>query len=191
MLILADGYYEQEDHLITYFTDTRNFEVEIMSSEELDNSTDLSGYSLVVLTGFAPGVSWSGIQNIENSDVSVLIVEYLVFRHSYMFDLVQDDYAYFGDNTLEMIDSNHPITQGLISPMEVYDPEYFVLGVGEWSIKPGITELLRGPNWEQISVIADDSHRIVATGMHEIDSYTSAAWDVMDRCVDYLMTVTN
>ncbi len=194
VLFVADGYYDQEDDLYTYFHVTRGFDVEVKGSEDIDESIVLSDYDMIVLTGFAPWVSWGGIQNIESSGVPVLIVEYWDFWYSYMFDMIYDDWAYFGDNTLAVTTgSSHEITHELDSPLQAYNPEYYVLGVSEWSIKPGVTELLYGPSWDQISVIVDDSdsRKIVATGLHEIDIYTDAAWDVMDRCVDYLMSGTN
>ena len=40
----------------------------------------------------------------------------------------------------------------------------------------------------EVAVLADDSRGIVATGIYDTTRYTTEAWDLFDRCVEYLGT---
>ncbi|MCP4679997.1 MAG: DUF4185 domain-containing protein [Deltaproteobacteria bacterium] len=186
ILFVANGCFGQESEIESHLG-ALNYEVDILGDAEIDASTDLTQYNMVIITGFAPYISSAGLSNIQNSGIPVFIVEYWDFFYSYQLGLVTDEWSYFGDNTLDVLDPNHPITQGLATPMDAYDPSYYALGVGVSNIEPGVTPLIDGPTWDQVSLLVNENLNIVASGLHETHRYTDQTWETFDRCVEYLM----
>ncbi|MCP4676034.1 MAG: trypsin-like serine protease [Deltaproteobacteria bacterium] len=189
VLFVANGNYSQEDDIETRLRDTWGYDVDILSDMELDGGTGLTQYDLIVVSGFAPNISPVGIQNILDSGLPVLAVEYWDFIYSEKFGLTGESYGFFGDNTLEALDASHPITQGITDSFDVYDPSYYAFGVGAYNIESGVTAVFGGPTWNQISVLSDDTRGIIATGLHETDRYAERSWDIFDRCIAHLTGV--
>ncbi len=189
VLFVANGYYSQEDDIETRLRDAWGYDVDVMTDMEIDGGTGLTQYDLIVVSGFAPNISPVGIQNILDSGLPVLAVEYWDFIYSEKFGLTSESYGFFGDNTLEVLDASHPITLGITDSFEVYDPYYYAFGVGTHNIESGVTALFGGPTWDQISVLSDDTRGIIATGLHETGRYTERSWDIFDRCVAHLTGV--
>ncbi|MCP4606741.1 MAG: hypothetical protein GY847_40570 [Proteobacteria bacterium] len=186
VLFVSDGYYGQEDEIETRLSNAWGYNVDVFSDDDIDGITDLAPYDLIVVTGFSPNISPAGIQNILSSGVPVLAIEYWDFVYSEKLGLTTDDYGFFGDNTVNVLDPNHPITQGISGDIEVYDPSYYVFGVHTLNIESGVTALIGGPTWGQVSVLSDDARGIVATGIHKTERFTEQSWDIFDRCVAYL-----
>ncbi|MCP4680661.1 MAG: VWA domain-containing protein [Deltaproteobacteria bacterium] len=186
-LFVANGYYSQEDDFIDYLSTTKGCDVNIKKDYRVKGSTALDGYDLIVVTGFAPNISYWGVQNISSSGVPILIIEYWDFIYSHKFGLLSDNYGFFGNNVLDILDSGHPITQGLAGPIDIYNPSYYAFGVGTWNIESGVRSLIGGPQWGQITVLADDAGKIVATGLYETSYYTAEAWEILSRSVDFLL----
>ncbi|MCP4677072.1 MAG: VWA domain-containing protein [Deltaproteobacteria bacterium] len=186
ILLVANGYYPQEAELYAHLTNAGH-EVVVRKDYKVRAGTDLSSYDLIIITGFAPNISNRGLNNIESSGKPVFIIEYWDFWYSYKLDLLSDDYGMFGNNTLEVLDFTHPVTQGLPSVMEAYDPPYYAFGVVDWSVMPGTKALVGGPTWGQISVLADDARKIVSMGLHEIEDLTDDSERLLDRSIKYLL----
>ncbi len=195
VLFVANGYYPQESLIYAHLqelsedSDSFNYDIELVSDYGISSNTDLSPYKFVILTGFAPNASTSAIENIKASAIPVLIIEYWNFIYSEKFDLVHDSWAFFGGNTLEVLDSDHTITQLMETEFEAYYPFYFSLGVGSWNIKPNIKPLVGDPTWGQASVLIDEEQHIVATGLHEPALYSDASWVLFDRILFHLHAV--
>ncbi|MFO8073531.1 MAG: hypothetical protein R6V85_16830, partial [Polyangia bacterium] len=68
MLFVADGWYQQEDEIESHLLDLGH-DVAVKTDYQVYGSTDLSIYDLVVITEFAPGLSYSALDNIESSEV--------------------------------------------------------------------------------------------------------------------------
>ncbi len=189
ILLVGNGYYSQEDEIIQHLEEMDLANLTTMKDYHLNGSSYLDIFDLIIVTGFAPNISNSGIQNILNSGVPVLIVEYWDFIYSYEFGLTNSDYGFFGDNSLEKLLDDHPVTNAYPDEMALYDPPYYAFGVGEWSINSGVTSLVAGPTWGQVSIIVDETRKILATGLHETQRYTDEAWALFDSFLDYLAPI--
>ncbi|MCP4679986.1 MAG: hypothetical protein GY854_31740 [Deltaproteobacteria bacterium] len=185
-LFISNGYYPQEQALRDHLAIDNDYDIDTFKDYQINGTTDLSGYELIILTGFAPNVSYAGINNIASSGVPVLIVEYWDFIYSYKLGLTDDDYGWFGNNLLEVLEVNHPITYFFDADFQAYTPSYYAFGVGDWNTSPGIVPIIGGPTWGQTTVISDDTRKIVATGLHQVTRYNAHSWNLFDRCVTYL-----
>ncbi|MCP4679811.1 MAG: right-handed parallel beta-helix repeat-containing protein [Deltaproteobacteria bacterium] len=188
VLFVSSGWYTQEQDFEDRLVNS-GYSVTSIPDYLMTGSTDLDGYDLIILTGFAPNVSNAGIQHISVSGKPVFIIEYWDFIYSEKLGLVQDSYGFFGDNTLEVLATGHPIAQGLSSNFAAYNPAYYAFGVGAWNIESGVSLILGGPTWGQTTVIADEARRIVASGLHEPASYTPQSWQVFDNILAYLASL--
>ncbi|MFO8072264.1 MAG: hypothetical protein R6V85_10365 [Polyangia bacterium] len=100
MLFVAGGWYQQEDDIETHLLDL-GYDVTVKADYQVYGSTDLSIYDLVVITEFAPNLSYSALDNIESSEVPVLIVEYWDFWYSYQLGLTSTEQCgYVGTDTI-------------------------------------------------------------------------------------------
>ncbi|MCP4676067.1 MAG: hypothetical protein GY854_11290 [Deltaproteobacteria bacterium] len=186
ILFVANGYYDQETDIHNHLQTMGFSDITVKKDYKIKGTTDLSSYDFIIVTGFAPNIRYSGIQNILSSGLPVLAVEYWDFIYSRKLGLTSDSFGYFGDNTIEVLDPDHPITDGLSGNIEAYDPSYYSFGVGDWIISPGVTPLLSGPTWGQVTVLVDETRQIAATGLAETGMYSAAAWDLFERLIYYL-----
>ncbi|MFO8071118.1 MAG: hypothetical protein R6V85_04510, partial [Polyangia bacterium] len=65
MLFVAGGWYQQEDDIETHLLDLGH-DVTVKADYQVYGSTDLSIYDLVVITEFAPNLSYSALDNQGN-----------------------------------------------------------------------------------------------------------------------------
>ncbi len=186
ILFVANGYYSQESDIYNRLQTMGFSDVTVKKDYQITGATDLTSTDVIIVTGFAPNISHAGIQKILSAGVPVLAVEYWDFIYSYELGLTSDSFGYFGDNTLEILDPSHPITEGLSGNIEAYDPSYYAFGVGSWVISPGVTPLLSGPSWGQVTILIDEARQIAATGLAETGMYSAVAWDLFERLIYYL-----
>jgi hypothetical protein len=101
VLFVANGWYDQEDDIEEHLLDL-GCDVTVKKDYRVYGSTDLSVYDLIVITEFAPGLSYSALGNIESSEVPVLITE--------GFGELSVKLAKFGEGeSAYVMLSNHPI----------------------------------------------------------------------------------
>ncbi|MCP4679386.1 MAG: hypothetical protein GY854_28635 [Deltaproteobacteria bacterium] len=187
-LFVGNGYYAQEDVLIDHLTVNNGFQVEKKKDYRIRSDTDLTPYDLIVITGFAPNISNAGLNNIKSSGVPVLIVEYWDFWYSYKFGLVDDDWCGTMYSTgVELTDNQHEITASLSNQETVYEMQSVMIGVPMYSISQNTVPLIYSTTqYNQATVLVNDSINVVASGIHEADRYTAAGWEIFDNAVAYL-----
>ncbi|MCP4674712.1 MAG: hypothetical protein GY854_04195, partial [Deltaproteobacteria bacterium] len=66
-LFISNGYYPQEQALRDHLAIDNDYDIDTLKDYQINGTTDLSGYELIILTGFAPNVSYAGINNIASS----------------------------------------------------------------------------------------------------------------------------
>ncbi|MCP4679384.1 MAG: ThuA domain-containing protein [Deltaproteobacteria bacterium] len=194
VLFVANGYYQQENDIYSHLQDLAVFDVTIKKDYNINGSTDLTPYDLIIIAGFAPNISNNGLTNIENSDIPLLIIEYWDFWYSYKLGLLQwDSGDYYGTDTVEVIDDQHPITAGLSQSIEVHDVSYAVMyGASINSLSQDIDPLIYSlQSANEAAVIIDDNRKIVATGIYDTTHYTAEGWGILDRILFYLAPPTN
>ncbi len=192
ILFVSSGYYQQESDIYYHLID-KGYIVEVVPGHQINGGTDLSPYAMAIVTGFDNSLYNPGRENIKSNGLPVLIVEYWDFWHSYKFDLLKwDSGDYYGTTTVEIIDSSHPITEGIATPtLDVYSPSYVLYGASMVSIEAGVTPLIY--SWssaDEVAVLADDTRKIAATGIYDTTHYTADAWNLFDRMVGWLMPVS-
>ena len=187
-LFVSNGYYQQETDIYNHLVDRGIFNVTVKKDYQIYGSTDLSQYDLIIITEFAPGIGYYGLQNIKNSGKPVLIVEYWDFWYSYKLDLVKDDWAgYYGTDTVDIIDEDHMITRPFDSTIEVYDSSYTIYGIPYEDIEDGVTPLIYSSEYfDEVAVISDDERKIVATGIYDTQRYSDIGWELFDQILAFL-----
>ncbi len=193
VLFVASGYYQQETDIYNHLQDLGGFDITIKKDYRIKGSTNLTSYDLIIITGFAPNIRYSGLNKIKNSGIPVLIVEYWDFWYSYRLGLLRwDSGDYYGTDTVELINDQHPITNGLDQDIEVHDLSYAVLyGASINSLSQDTEPLIYSwPSANEAAVIVDDDRKIVATGIYDTTHYTDAAWDIFDRLIAWVMPVS-
>jgi hypothetical protein len=191
VLFVANGYYQQETDIYNHLQDLGMFDVEIKKDYQIYGSTDLTVYDLIIITGFAPNIGYSGTNNIKNSGIPLMIIEYWDFWYSYRMGLLNwDSGDYYGTDTVELINDQHPITNGLDQEVEVYDESWAVLyGASLNSLSSDTEPLIY--SWQsanEAAVIVDDARKMVATGIYDTTHYTDDAWEIFDRILDYFVS---
>ncbi|MCP4604529.1 MAG: VWA domain-containing protein, partial [Proteobacteria bacterium] len=188
VLFVANGYYPEESYIYNHLVDI-GYDVVVKKDYKIKSSTDLSQYNLVLVTGFSPNISNSGINNIENSDIPVFVIEYWDFWYSYKFGLVDDNWCGTMYTTIvELTDYDHEITSGMDDQEIVYDTQSVMIGAPMYSIKPGTTPLIYSTvQYDQATVLVNESKDIVVTGIHQADNYTSTGWEIFDNSIEYIM----
>jgi hypothetical protein len=102
-LFIANGISTHESYFINYLYNTKNYQVDVKTDCRVTGSTDLSGYDIIAVTGFAPYLSSQAIYNIKISGKPVLIIEYWDFWYSYKFGLTWSYWAWDSDNTVKVL----------------------------------------------------------------------------------------
>jgi hypothetical protein len=190
VLFVANGYYQQETDIYNHLQNLGMFDVTIKKDYQIYGSTDLTVYDLIIITGFAPNIGYSATNNIKNSSIPLMIIEYWDFWYSYKMGLLNwDSGDYYGTDTVELIDDQHPITIGLDQEVEVYDESWAVLyGASLSSLSTDTAPLIY--SWQsanEAAVIVDDDRKMVATGIYNTTHYTDDAWELFDNIVTFLL----
>ncbi|MCP4605916.1 MAG: DUF4185 domain-containing protein [Proteobacteria bacterium] len=191
VLFVANGYYQQETDIYNHLQDLGTFDITLERDYSIRSNTDFTPYDLLIITGFAPNISYSGLRNIADAGVPVLIIEYWDFWYSYNLGLLRwDSGDYYGTESVELIESQHPITSIFDETIRVYEPWYVLYGASIQSIEPGITPLVYSwQNADEAAVIVDETRKIVATGIYDTTHYTQEAWMLFDQILNYLHPV--
>jgi len=192
VLFVANGYYQQEDDILDHLNDLGCYEVTTKKDYQIYGSTDLSSYDLIIITEFAPGIGYYGLQNLESSGKPILIVEYWDFWYSYKLGLVEDDWAgYYGTDTVEVITPEHPVASRLGSEIQVYSSSYTVYGIPYNDIKDGVTPLIySSSSFNEVAVLSDNDRKIAATGIYDTTRYTVRGWMLFDYLLNELYQIT-
>jgi len=192
VLFVANGYYQQEDDILDHLNDLGCYEVTTKKDYQIYGSTDLSSYDLIIITEFAPGIGYYGLQNLESSGKPILIVEYWDFWYSYKLGLVEDDWAgYYGTDTVEVINPEHPVASRLGSEIQVYSSSYTVYGIPYNDIKDGVTPLIySSSSFNEVAVLSDNDRKIAATGIYDTTRYTVRGWMLFDYLLNELYQIT-
>ena len=162
VLFVKNGWYQQETDIYNHLTDLGSYDITTKKDYQIYGSTDLSIYDLIIITEFAPNISYLGLNNIKNSGKPVLIVEYWDFWYSYKLGLVEDDWAgYYGTDTVEVITPEHPIARRFGDEIEVYSTSYTVYGIPYSDIKDGVTPLIySSSSFNEVAVLSDKDRKI-------------------------------
>ncbi|MCP4674699.1 MAG: hypothetical protein GY854_04125 [Deltaproteobacteria bacterium] len=185
---MADGYYQQETDIFDRL-EGNGHDVTIKKSYHVTGSTDLTPYDLIIVTEYATGLSWSGIDNIDNSGKPMLIIEYWDFYYAYAFDMSWDSWGdYLGTNTVHNPDDNHSITEPFGDTLGIHTEPWAVLtDVHVSDLKSGVTPLIYSDQYLQnVTVAVDDAKKRVFSGICDTTKFTDEAWDLFDQIVDYL-----
>ncbi len=188
LFVSNDDFPYQESAFSKYLETKKDAILDIKPDYDIHDDTDLSMYDFVVITGFAPNISNAGIQNIIDSDIPVLIIEYWDFWYSYKLGLVESDWAIFGGNTMTAVDSHDISIQSDV--FESYDPPYYSLGCNYWDVENHVDILYEDEDWGVATVLVDvdeGESPIVSTGLYKARRYTEDSWDLFSNIVDYLM----
>jgi len=182
VLFVKNGYYQQEDDILDHLNDLGCYEVTTKKDYQIYGSTDLSPYDMIIITEFAPGIGYYGLQNIENSGKPVLIVEYWDLWYSYKLGLVDDDWAgYYGTDTVEVVEDQNPIAFTFGEEIEIYSSSYTVYGAPWYSIEDGVMPLVySSAGFNEVAVYFDNDRKIAATGIYDTTRYTDDAWALFD-----------
>jgi hypothetical protein len=165
------------------------FDVTIKKDYKIYGSTDLTVYDLIIITGFAPNIGYSATNNIKNAGIPLMIIEYWDFWYSYRMGLLNwDSGDYYGTDTVELINDQHPITNGLDQEVEVYDEPWAVLyGASLNSLSMDTEPLIY--SWQsanEAAVIVDDDRKIVATGIYDTTHFTADGWRLFDETLGFV-----
>jgi len=191
VLFVKNGWYQQEADIYNHLTDLGSYDITTKKDYQIYGSTDLSIYDLIIITEFAPNISYSGLNNIKNSGKPVLIVEYWDFWYSYKLGLVEDDWAgYYGTDTVEVITPEHPIARRFGDEIEVYSTSYTVYGIPYSDIKDGVTPLIySSSSFNEVAVLSDNDRKIAATGIYDTTRFTVRGWMLFDYLLNGLYQI--
>ncbi len=185
VLFVVSGYYPQEDAIKDHLNDLGVYNITEAAEHQIQGSTDLSGFDLIILTGFAPNISTDGLANIDSSGKPILIVEYWGFEYSYRLGLT----PYFIDPVQYTDEVKMPdyvantYARFLGNPVRVYDSIGIIEAVPEWNLAEDVVALVHGSGDfydADYSVIAHQGRQIIATGMYETTHYTDLGWRMFD-----------
>ncbi|MFO8071964.1 MAG: hypothetical protein R6V85_08815 [Polyangia bacterium] len=181
MLFVAGGWYQQEDDIETHLLDLGH-DVTVKADYQVYGSTDLSVYDLVVITEFAPNLSYSALDNIESSEVPVLIVEYWDFWYSYQLGLTSTEQCgYVGTDTVEVLGENNRFTRYVGREPQVYETSYTVYGISAWDLEEGVVPVAYSSrSFDEYAVLVDPERRIAATGVYDTTRFTERGWQLFD-----------
>ncbi|MFO8073387.1 MAG: hypothetical protein R6V85_16095 [Polyangia bacterium] len=185
VLFVADGWYEQEDEIEMHLDDL-GYGVTVKTDYQVSGSTDLSVYDLIVITEFAPNLSYAALDNIESSEVPVLIVEYWDFWYSYRLGLTSTEQCgYVGTDTIEAASEGYDsFTSRLGAEALVYQPYYTVYGIDEYDIEDGVRSVYySSESFGEVAVLIDHERGIAATGVYDTTRYTNDAWKLFDLLI--------
>ncbi|MFO8072407.1 MAG: hypothetical protein R6V85_11085, partial [Polyangia bacterium] len=185
MLFVAGGWYQQEDDIESHLLDL-GYDVAVKTDYQVYGSTDLSVYDLVVITEFAPNLSYSALDNIESSEVPVLIVEYWDFWYSYRLGLTSTEQCgYVGTDTIEAVAEGYDsFTSRVGAEALVYQPYYTVYGIDEYDIEDGVRSVYySSESFGEVAVLIDHERGIAATGVYDTTRYTNDAWKLFDLLI--------
>jgi hypothetical protein len=199
--------YQIEDHL----NEIGAYNVTVKGDWQITGYTDLSGYDLIVITGFAPYISTNGLYNISNSGIPVLIVEYWGFEYSYRLGLVYDSPSWSWNDTIKLPNAVNEYTRFLGTSVEVYQSPSYVESISGWALKDEVTPIaavcddVHGSGcqdydsdcWYEdcqdgeysdmdFAAISDSDRNIIATGLSDVSHYTESSWRMFDLMLNKL-----
>ncbi len=182
LLFVSNGYYAQEDAIADHLDAMGNYNTTYKSDYEIQGSTDLSGFDLILITGFAPNISWSGLSNIEAAGKPVLIVCYWDFEYAYHLGLLQyDDYDYVGTDTVRLPPVSNYFTRYLGNPIQIYQNSYTIYGVAADDLSEDTVPLVSSmSSYAEYPVIADPDRLMIATGIYDTTRFTDLGWRMFD-----------
>jgi hypothetical protein len=196
ILFVANGYYQQEDDIENRLM-AGGYNIVKKKDYQITWSTDLSEYELIIITGFAPFISSSGMQNIYNSAKPVFIIESYDYWYSYMLGLLDwDAFDYYAVEEADILDDGHPITSLFDEeePIQVYYPWSWALAVEMGSVSPDVETLASidggygcGGHHDAATLLVDDDRKIVSNGVSDTAYYKNESWLLFDRIIDYLI----
>jgi hypothetical protein len=159
----------------------------------------LQGYDLIILTGFAPNVSYSGINNIKSSGKPVMVINYWDCEYAYKLNLTDyDGCEWFGDNHIGPADEDDVRsfygTVGLddipITPLDIYTTSYTQYGIGTYDLADDMVPLFYiGDNSFSVAAAYDPTQNYMVTGLYDTSRYTQAAWMLFDLMLIKLQPV--
>ncbi len=188
-LFVGNGYYQQE-YDIQFHLQNLGIDVTVNKDSRIRGNTDLSSYDLIIITEFAPNISSSGLSNIQQSGIPVLIVEYWDFWYSYRLGLTETEYCgYVGTDQVETVDGEDTADLlGLFArELTVYERPYTVYGISTRNISPQVTSLFySSSSFGEVAVLYDEARSIISTGIYDTTRFTSQGWMLFDLLLDEL-----
>ncbi|EFK95364.1 hypothetical protein LDC_2629 [sediment metagenome] len=129
VLLVANGYYTQETQIYNHLLGL-GFTVTKLKDYKVTGTTNLTPYSLIIITEFAPNIPTMGLDNIKTSGKPVLIVEYWDFWYSYKLGLVTtENCGYVGTTSIEHTDQRGLLYEMLGGQPRMYTTSYTVYGI--------------------------------------------------------------
>ncbi len=153
----------------------------------------MTPYDFIIVTEYATGIGWSGIDNIDNSGKPLLIIEYWDFYYAYAFDMSWDSWGdYLGNDTVHNPHDNHFITDPFGDTLGIHTEPWAVLtDVHISALKSGVEPLIYSDQYLQnVTVAVDDAKKRIVSGICDTTHFTAEAWDLFDQIVDYLQGAT-
>ncbi len=187
-LFVADGYYQQEVDIYNRL-ENNGYDVTVKKSYKIKGTTDLSPYDLIIVTEYAPGIGYSGINNIDGSGKPLFIISYWDFYYAYQFDMSWDSWGdWLGTDTVHNPDADHFITEQFGDTLEIHDVPWATLDdLHVSALKSGVTPLIYSDqNLQNVTVAVDDVKKRVVSGICDTTHYTAAGWELFDRILCFL-----
>ncbi len=66
VLFVSNGYYQQENDIYSHLQNLTVFDVTIKKNCNINGSTDLKPYDLIIISDFEPNISNNGLTNIDD-----------------------------------------------------------------------------------------------------------------------------
>ncbi|MCP4679389.1 MAG: hypothetical protein GY854_28650 [Deltaproteobacteria bacterium] len=185
VLFVVSGYYPQEDAIKDHLNELEIYNITEAADYQIRRGTDLSGFDLIIITGFAPNISNRGLANISSSGKPVLIVEYWGFEYSYRLGLTPYfiDPVQYSDKVETFDYVANTYTRFLGNPVQVYNSPYVIEAVPEWNLAQDVVALFKGAGDfydADYPVITHPGRKIIATGIYETTLYTDLGWRMFD-----------
>jgi hypothetical protein len=186
-LFVANGWDTAEDDIEDHLAEGTNaFDVVRMTDSELSGTTDLSPYELIVLTGYAPGISADGLSNIVSSGVPVLIIEDGDFSYSQALGLTTSSAGAYSSVSEVETDDETPsnLVKRLGSQVLVQQPFGDVTGISESELTEGVKPLFYSNLvYGEVAVFVDYGRKVSVTGVFDTNKYTADSWAMLDMLI--------
>ena len=187
-LLVSDGSSPQEADIHAHLLSIGAYEVTVKKTDEIGAYTNLRPYNVIIITGFSPDISSSGLANIAGSGKPVLVVEAGDFDYARRLGLVTSSQAQaVVTDTLKKVRNDHIVTYLFDENIGVNTSASVVYGVPRGNIATGAIPLVYSSETaDEIAVFSDDTRKIVATGISDTGGLALEGWMLFDMMLVFL-----
>ncbi|MDH5676206.1 MAG: hypothetical protein OEZ06_29065 [Myxococcales bacterium] len=190
VLHISDGLAPQES-LVQQHLQAQGMDVTRKYSWSISRFTDLSPYDLIVLSGFSPFVSSSGLARIAASGVPTLVGQPVDMHYASGLGMMSVlNMACNWASNMDLLDNAHPITSCFRASESFYSYSSLVCGAASSALAPGVRPLVNSERWPIVdypAVFVDDSRNMAVLGIYDTLAYSGEAWTLFDNAVCHIM----